>query len=491
MRTLITGIFKTGVGVVANLLIGVISIKIMAVMLGPSGTGFFSLIRQAVITMSSVAAGGQTALVQGVASKEGIAQVNYVRSTFWLFIIGGSLSVILLELFAGNISLVIFGQTDASQILLVRWLALPIFLTFIYIYLKSVLNGYRAIGRLAIVEIIGPLTTLLFVYPACINVSQGYVLSFVWLISAAQILMIVACYRILKSNKWLPSLFAKNKILVEIEDFRYFINITKVTFLTAIISTGSIFAVRAIVANQGGLDQAGFFDLAWTLSGSYVMLILASFGTYYMPTLTQTVGNENRCKLIRQVLKLATLIMIPLIIFVISFKPLLITTLYSVEYITSLKQVRWMLIGDYLKITSWILAIPVIVNSDMKIYFWTEVAWCFGFVILSAISIFYFNSLEGIGVAFIILYLMLVIYYQRYVSKVYGLKLSGELILPWLIGFLFVIIASIHKWNETSVNWLPSVLWIFGSILMSILLLSKKDKKLIFNELISKYLKKN
>ena len=482
MRNLIIGVLKTGSGAIANLLLGVASIKIMAVMLGPSGTGLFSLIRQAVTTLVSLGSGGQTALIQGVAKKEGAERDSYIRSTFWLFILGAFFTIVLIELFAPKIAILVFSQSDVSLVQLIRWIALPVFLLYAYIYLKSVLNGFRAIGRLAIVEMLGPLVTLMLVYPVCIFVGEGYALAFVWMLGAAQLLMVAVSFLILYKMGWLSALFVRTKTMIDRVDFRYFFTITGTTFLTGMIGTGTLLAVRTMIAG-GGLYQAGFFDLAWSLSGGYVVALLGSFGTYYTPTLSQAVGKIERAALVRRVIRLSTLLMIPMIVSVVMLKPLLVSVLYSNEYIPALKLVRWMLIGDYLKITSWGLATPIIVNSDMKIYFFTESFWYIGFLALSALSILHFGELQGVGVAFIVLYFVLVVYCLQYVRRVYELQLTRDLLLPWLIGFSVVIIASMQNWNSTTMHWTSSLLWIVGSLGLAIAFLKKSEREMILNKL--------
>ena len=324
MRSLIKGVLKTGSGAVANLLLGVVSIKIMAVMLGPSGTGLFSLIRQAVITLSTLGISGQTALVQGVASKKGMEQDSYIRTTFWLFVLGTFFSVVLIELFAPEIAALVFGKSDVNPVQLIRWVALPVFLLNAHSYLKSVLNGFRAIGRLAIVEILGPLITLIVSYPVCVFAGEGYALAFVWMLSVAQLLMVVASFLILYKKGWLSALFIRTETMIDRAGLRYFLTITGTTFLTGMIGTGTLLAVRAMIARDGGLYQAGLFDLAWSLSGSYVMLLLASFGTYYTPTLSQAVGKTERAALVRRVIRFSTLLMIPMIVTVVVVKTLLV-----------------------------------------------------------------------------------------------------------------------------------------------------------------------
>ncbi|CAN4273179.1 RfbX Membrane protein involved in the export of O-antigen and teichoic acid [Methylophilaceae bacterium] len=483
MRDLIIGVLKTGSGAVVNLLLGVISIKIMAVILGPSGTGLLSLIRQVVFTFASLGMGGQTALIQGIANKEGIARDTYVRTIFWLFVLAAFFSVVLIELFASIIVALVFGKSDANLVQLIRWIALPVFLMYAYIFFKSILNGFRAIGRLAIVEMLGPIATLMLVYPVCIFVGEGYALAFIWMISAAQLLMLSASLLILYKNGWLSALFIRTKTMIDRADLRYFFTITGTTFLNAIIGTFTLLAVRTMIVRDGGLYQAGLFDLAWSLSGSYVMLLLASFGTYYAPTLSQAVGNIERAALVRRVIRLSTFLMIPMIVTVVVLKPMLVRLLYTSEYMAALEMIRWMLIGDYLKITSWVLAIPVIVNADMKIYFWTETFWNLGFLVLAAISTVYLGELQGVGIAFVLLYLVLVIYYLQYVRRVCELGISQDLLVPWLIGFAVVIMASIQNWNRTSVDWLTAPIWIIGSIGLVIAFLKKFERKIVFDKL--------
>jgi len=70
MRNLIFALFKTGSSSIARLLFNMASIKIIAISLGPSGLGLYSIIRQAMFTFGSVGSGGQTAIVQGISSRD-------------------------------------------------------------------------------------------------------------------------------------------------------------------------------------------------------------------------------------------------------------------------------------------------------------------------------------------------------------------------------------------------------------------------------------
>ena len=469
------------------LLLNIANIKIVAILLGPSGVGLFSLIRQLVITFSSIGMGGQTALVQGIVSKSAAKKNRYARTVFWLFILGTLCIVLLIEIFAPKIATLLFESKADDFTVVIRWIALPITLSNLYIYLRSILNGNRAIGRLAVVETLGPLAGLILVYPVCTLVGKGYVLAFVWMISAAQLLMLLASFIIVHRNGWLTSKIQYSLPRINLDDLKFFFRIAGATFFSGLLGMAAILTLRVIITRNSGLHDAGLFDLAWALSGSYVMLLLSSFGVYYLPTLTKTAEGPYRAKLILQVLRLSVLLMVPMIVGIIILKPLLVQLFYSAEFLDSLQIVRWMLIGDYLKITSWVLAIPVLAKLDMKTYFWTEAFWYFGFVLLSALSIFGYGQLEGIGVTFTILYLCLVIYYVLYVQRIYRLRIDTRLIITWVIGLLMVIMASWQNWESTIVDWGVCLFW--GVICLVFLWMSlEKTEKLRARNVVKRWI---
>jgi antigen flippase len=491
MRNIIAAILKTGTGSIASLLFSIASMKILAVYLGPSGVGLFSLVKQTMLTFSSLGFGGQTAIVQGVASKEGREREEYIKTTFWIYLLGATLSVVIIELFPVQIAFYLLGKDDAQTINMIRWIGLPSALLNLYVFLKSLINGFRTIGKLAILEASGPLMILFLIYPLCIFWGGGSPSSFVWLFSISQLIMIVIALKICLGNNWLSPIFSKRYIKINYTAYLYFIKFAAVTIFTALLGTSSILLVRVMVVKHGGLYDAGLFDLAWTLSGSYVMIILSAFGTYYMPVLSNSIMLSDRQHLIRSVIRLSILMMTPMIIMAIALKPLLVEILYTSKFLPALEIVRWMLIADYLKITSWIFAITILASHNMKRhYFCAEVFWNLGFVLLSALSIFEYEQLQGIGVGIIGLYLCTNGYYLHHIMKKYEMHLSLNLIGPWLLGLTIVIVVSWFSWVDQKVKWGMLPVWLIVSLAYISIALEKSEKEKILSFFARGYLRK-
>ncbi len=487
MRDLLKAIFKTGSGSVASLGLGMIAVKIMAVILGPSGVGLFSLLRQTQQTALTVAVlNGQMAVVQGVASREGRARDEYLSTVLWIqVVIGATVSFVLL-VFAPQITRWVISQTDPKTVEMIRWLSLTIILGVIHTYLTSLLNGYRAIGRVALVQVSNFGMMALLAFPAAWLMKAGYPIAFTWLLTASTFTAAGLSFWFALRSGWLAWLREGMRRNFSRPAAQHFFYLAGTMLITGFIGAGVPLAVRALVAHQFGLHGAGIFDVAWTLSMAYVTLILTSFSTYYLPTLSQTVDPGARVDLIRRVLRLAMLLMVPLVVTVITLKPLVVKLLYSGEFLPALQIMRWMLIGDYFKVVSWVFSFTMIAYADMKTFFWTEVLWG-GLTLGCALLVLQgLNSLQGIGVNFLALYVAYLAYTLFYVRRRHHLILDRPVVLQWLVGLVLVIGASVQTWNETQVQWATAGLWISVALGSSWFALSNAERAKISRVLSSR-----
>jgi len=482
MREIIKAIFKTGSGSIIGIILGVISTKVLAVVIGSSGIGLYSLINQTLATATTAGTmGGSTALVQGLASKQGAEKDNYLITVFWIFVCGAMVIALGFLLLSPLIAQTLFTSNDEKTISLVRWMALPVILTIIYSYCTSLLNGFRAIGRLAIAQIIVSTVTVFLVYPISKLVSSGYITAFIWMISASIMGGIIFCLTVGHREKWLNPLISNFIPKFDKGSVKHFYHIASTTLITGLVTTGTLLIVRTLIIHYGGFSSAGIFDVAWMLSMTYIMLLLGSFGTYYLPTLCGINDIPTRNALIQDLSRVSLLLVIPSIITVIVLKTLVITILYTHEFTPALKIIRWMLIGDYFKAGSWVLAMPMLAYGDMKPFFWTELFWSIGFLILSYIGIFYYNDMQLIGTAFLILYAIYFVYTIFYAQSKHNVFLARNIIVHWIFGLLLITVVSWQTWGDTQVNWITASFWIVVAIGFSWLNTTKEEQKSLIN----------
>ena len=478
MIEILRAVMKTVSGTLLSLVLRIIAVKIIAVMLGPSGVGLFSVLRQIRDVSSGLGTvGGQTALVQGLASREDQARDDYLVTAFWIFTAGALLTAGVLVVFAPFLSTLVFGARNESNIALTRGLAVPVALGVLVSYLSGVMNGFRAVGRLAVVQVIGAVVMVAAAYPVSLLVADGHPIAFVVMMAASQLLAAVFGLWVAVKQGWLKPLFSRSRARVDPEAFRHFSSFAGTTLFTVLAMTGAILAVRSLVLRQDGLAAAGVFDAAWTLSMVYVMLLMSSFSAYYLPTLSRTEDPAERVLLMQRILRLSVLALVPMITAVVVLKPLIIESLYSGEFLPALETIRWMLIGDYFKVGGWILSMPVLAYADMRIFFFTETLWSVGFVTLSALAVFGFDSLEGIGVGFLVLYGLYMVYYFGYSRARHGFRMSALDRITWAVGLLLIVAVSWYTWSDTEVYWLSAGVWVCAACGFSILFLSGSERR--------------
>jgi antigen flippase len=135
-----------------------------------------------------------------------------------------------------------------------------------------------------------------------------------------------------------------------------------------LISTVGLMAVRGHIAGHAGLEATGNFDAAWGISANHVTLVLAALQAYYLPQLARACSAEQRARNVAAVFPVAILAATPLIVGLAVLRPLALTMLYSSAFHTASAYLRWTLIGDYFKVTAWVLAMPMLAAADMGMF---------------------------------------------------------------------------------------------------------------------------
>ena len=144
---------------------------------------------------------------------------------------------------------------------------------------------------------------------------------------------------------------------------------------------------------------------------------------------------------------------------------------------------KWMLIGDFFKILSWLLAFSIIAQKDMRIFFWLQIVSDSLLLFGSYISIKYFGTLETLGIVFMVIsifYFFPTLLYNLIKNE---LKITKSLIIFSSLGFLIISITSINSWNDISINYWLAAFHILLSIIFSFYVLKKNERAWIINKL--------
>ena len=437
MKELLKAAAKSSAGTFITLVSSAVAVKIIALFAGPAGIGLFSLLRQIQQTASIVGVmGGQAAVVQGLSDKYGDERAVYTGVILRTVIVASCLVCALIVVSAPWVSHWILGGLPNATTLF-RIIAIPTLLGSGVLFLSGVINSHRAVGALSLVQIAAGSTLAAFAYLASL---QPGGIGFVSLLGVSSFSGFVAAIYFCRKNSWLGPLKKNWWGLARNGQNAKFVKVGLATLLTGLMGTGSVLIIRAAVSKYQGYAGAGIFDAGWTLSMTYVMLILTSFSSYYLPTLGKLRAQDlERNNLIQQYFRFATFASIPLIATVMVLKPWVVELLYSREFTPAIHMMHWMLLGDFFKISSWVMAMPMLAYADMKPYVISEFLWNIGLVIFGCFALQMGAGIESIGVIFLVLYMTYFLYTYLYCRRKFNLKIGFKLGLVWALGFSFLV----------------------------------------------------
>ncbi|AWB50500.1 O-antigen translocase (plasmid) [Gemmobacter aquarius] len=388
---------------------GLLRMKAVAVLTGPSGVGlvglYTSLIQAAAVAaaLGSESAGTrQIAASHAEGGEEALGRAR--RALFW-----GTLGLALIGLAgfflaAGWIAEAVVG--DPAQATPLRWLSLGVAISVAAGYQTALLTGTRRIADIARIGIGASFLGSLLACGALWMWQQDAILAVVLLPPAVTLLL--GCIVIGRIG---PAAGRPLGLRALAGEWQGLARLGLAFMLTGVISLLGHLLVRVYVQRELGTEALGHFQAAWTVSSTCLGLVLGAMGTDYFPRLSAVITDRARAvQMVNEQTEVGLLLCAPLLLALLGFAPWVIALLYSAEFAPATDILRFQLLGDLLKVLSWPLGFVIVARGAGSTFVVTEsvgMALLIGMVVVGIPLI----GLEATGVAFLVtnaLYLPLV-----------------------------------------------------------------------------------
>ena len=424
---------------VMGILCSIVRTKLVAMWIGPVGIGLFGLFNNALemistgtnlgIRSSSVRDISQAhdSTTPGLVAK----MVAVVRKwSLWLGLFGALVTLMLAPL----LSELTFG--DQSHLWGFVALSVAVLLGAITNGEYAVLQGSAQLKRLASVTLWGTLTGLAVSIPLFYLLRERSILP-----SILAYAMALAAFAWLFRNKE----YAKPQ-LSRRETFDMGKGFVKLGIFMTLGNFASIlasYAFNAWLNMNAGTEAVGFYQAGYTLINKYTGLILTALGMEYYPRLSKVANSRLRLRaFVSQEINVAIAVMAPVVALFILLRELVVWILYTPEFNVILTFVSWGMIGTVLRTLSWCLAFTILAKGDGKTYLWTEVASAIINLVLN-IVFYRWWGLTGLGIAFLVSYLLYTAIVAVVYFKMYRLSVSRGC----LVNLLWTLaVASVVMW---------------------------------------------
>jgi len=404
-------------------------------------------------------ANGQAALVQGISARSGLERREYARTGLTIFAFATAL--IALIMFAAPQWAARLTGLGSGRAPLVRWLAVQVVLLSAFLFLTALVNALGAIGKLAALQSVSPAVAALAMVPAALALAAGRETLLPVVLAGAAAAAVVAALFVLKDYRTeLRQWFGGPGRWWSREAASSFLHVSAAMLVGGLAGSAAVVAIRSRILLSQGFAAAGQFDAAWGISMNQVMLILSSMQAYYLPALARAHSAAERSSQISTVLHLAALVAAPLIVIVTVAKPVMLALFYSHEFGQAATYLRWMLVGDYLKISGWILSVPMLASADMRMYLLAELTGYGVFVASAALLNRWWPPAESAAIAFVLMYVAHTVFCAARAVTHYRYRPDRITILLWLAGLAMVSIAGLAHWDPRPLDWKSTMAWI-------------------------------
>jgi len=390
-----------GIAVGVRIVVALFINKILAVYVGPSGYAIVGQFQNVLAMVAAFATGSTGNGIVKLTAEYGENQQRQRR--LWqtaativcaTTLIGGFIIFLLRQRLA-----VIFLY-DSGYSSIFAWVAICLPLIAFNALLLAIMNGRKEIRRYIISNIVGSIISLVLtgllawrfgLYGAltALTLSQGVVL-FVTLQQATK-------------TTWFQSKFIFGRI--DTLELRKLSGFVIMALTTAIVSPLSQIFVRSALTDQFGLQYAGYWDAMWRISSLYLLLVTSSLSLYYLPRIAEIKNwPEMRIELIH-----VYSIVIPFVIgasFAIFLcRDIIVSVLFSSDFFPMRTLFPWQLIGDVVKIASWLLAFLMVGRGMIGSFVVTEIiaGIVFWLATIYATRVYGF---EGVAIAHFITYMV-------------------------------------------------------------------------------------
>ena len=391
MKLIKTSLY-TSISTAITFISGFIVTKVVAVKIGPEGIAYVGQFQNTVTIFALVSTGliGSGVVKYIAEFYDDIPKQQRVIDMGYKIVLLSSIIVSIIVLATSSwLSQLAFHSTEYTGVYLMY--GLFIILMALNTFFSTVLNGLKLIPRLTVVNIIGSLSgivyTVFFAYKWGVKgvlIAGNFTALTVFIIN-------IIFLRKLKRIRWKADLFKWDREILKL--FSGFILMSLMSFLLPFTQL----IVRDTIIKRFSVDEAGYWQAVTKISDYYLAFITTVIGVYYMPRLSELKEKSELRKEIVNAYKIIMPVVTVMALAIWFCRALIVRILLAPKFLPMLPLFKYQLIGDVLKIASWLMAYLMIAKAKTRLFIATELVFTGTFILFSLLFI---NSFGVIGTTY-------------------------------------------------------------------------------------------
>lgn len=403
--------FLNGVSTVIRMITGLISAKVVAVHILTSGVALLGQLNNFVLILQSLSCGGIHNGVTKYIAQNSDSETEYrkyLSTGVRITTIISSLCGVVLIVGAGYFSKTILKDAQYKSVFYI--FGVTIILYALNALLLSIVNGFREFKKYVTINIASSIAG--FAFAVVLTISFDVLGSLIALVTYQSVVFIITLILVSRSSwfKW-DIFFGKFNKDAAIKLSKY--------SLMALVSALAIPLSQLMVRNfliKDSLHEAGLWSGMTNISNMYLLVITTSLSVYYLPKLSGLKSDAEIRQEVGSVYKLLIPFLLIASTLIYLFRNIIISILFTDEFLPMEELFGFQMIGDILKMSTWVLGYILVAKAMAFTYIIVEIISCSLFVVFSWIFIDSFGTIGatmGYASAFLCQLLIMITIFRK------------------------------------------------------------------------------
>lgn len=357
-------LFKTtllsGLSTIFRLASSFISVKVIAIIIGPAGVAIVGQFANFITMVSTLASGAITnGIISYTAKNANNSELLHKvwKTGFCLSTILSSICTIGLLLFKDSISLYFLHSSEYSIVIVIFAFSIMFFVWNQLIL--AILNGLGKISKLTLLNIISNLVGLGI---SILLVLKWKILGALIALAIVPNLMLVIMIALVYFEPWFK---IKNLIgKIDIDALKGLKNYTVMAIIAATVTPLQQIAVRNLIISHLDINIAGCWQGLQKISDAYLAIVYTAFSTYFLPKFASLENSKLIQKELNDCYKLIVPFVLLSIIMIYISREYIVKILFSNQFSAMNQLFLWQLVGDFFKTIAWPLGLVFLAKGN-------------------------------------------------------------------------------------------------------------------------------
>lgn len=387
-----------------RMLAGLISVKVIAVIIGPAGVALLGQLKNFETILIGLANGGInngiTKYVSEYKENEETTKL-YISNALKITLVCTAIIAVILIAGSYYLSKAILLSSEYSYVFIV--FGFTILLYSLNTLLISIINGYKQFKKYVVVNICGTIFGLIY----------SVILVFLWglpgaLINAVtyQSIVFFVTLWLCRDLPWMKKEYFVKKIDKAVVK-KYF-NYSLMTLTTLALVPVSRMILRGYVISEISPTEAGIWEGMNNVSTMYLNVLVSSLTIYYLPRMSELTSPKELHNELFHCYKFVVPILLVLGLALFLLRDFVVKFLFTPEFEPMRDLFSWQLMGDFFKMCSWLLAYIMVAKAKTKAYITTEIVFTLLYLLLAFILL-KINGIVGLVQGYLINYVLYMI----------------------------------------------------------------------------------